>query len=59
MTRIAKPRAIRVRCLGPGKEHSFMSRDRVRERVCEPCRKKMAGYGVMVRDGVKRGESWE
>jgi hypothetical protein len=27
-----------VRCLGPGEEHTFLSRDRTRERICPACR---------------------
>lgn len=31
----------RVRCLGPGPEHTFLSSDRVRNRVCLRCRTNM------------------
>jgi hypothetical protein len=36
-----KPRRLtRVRCLGPGREHEFLSPDPVRCRVCDECRRK-------------------
>jgi len=41
---------VRVRCLGPGKEHTFLSRDRTTERVCKACREKMESLGSAVRD---------
>lgn len=41
---------VRVRCLGPGKEHGFMSRDRTTERVCKTCREKLANVGMALRD---------
>lgn len=28
---------VRVRCLGPGGEHTFMSDDPIRHRVCADC----------------------
>ena len=36
-----KPRRFKVRCLGPGREHTFMSTDPVRNRVCERCQEKI------------------
>jgi len=41
---------VRVRCLGPGKEHTFASRDPKRERVCRACRDKLDNMGASVRD---------
>lgn len=41
-----------VRCLGPGPEHLFLSTDPRKNRVCEPCRKKMQSVSPMVRDQV-------
>jgi len=41
---------VRVRCLGPGKEHTFQSRDRQSERVCKTCREKIASLGMSMRD---------
>lgn len=38
-----------VRCLGPGKEHTFQSHDRVNERICKACREKLMSSGMMVR----------
>lgn len=29
---------VRVRCLGPGKEHTFWTDDRAKRRVCPRCR---------------------
>lgn len=40
----------RVRCLGPGPEHSFYSRDRVRERICYACREKLKTMPQSIRD---------
>ncbi len=34
------PRPFRVRCLGLGPEHYFMSRDKVNDRICSSCRPK-------------------
>ena len=35
------PRAGKIRCLGPGKEHSFHSPDVRRYRVCAKCQRKI------------------
>jgi hypothetical protein len=32
-----RPGKVRVRCLGPGKEHTFLSADPRTNRVCVPC----------------------
>lgn len=32
----------RVRCLGVGAEHTFVSHDPKRNRICDRCRKKLA-----------------
>lgn len=37
-----RPR-VAVRCLGPGREHTFLSRDPATERVCPKCRAKIDG----------------
>lgn len=38
-----KVKLVRVRCLGPKPaEHTFLSRDPIRERVCPSCREKLA-----------------
>ncbi len=38
LTRYIPPPKVRVRCLGPGPEHTFLSGDRCRERICPKCR---------------------
>lgn len=45
-----KRELVKVRCLGAGPEHSFLSRDKVTERICGRCREKMASVGVSLRD---------
>lgn len=40
-SRTTTARQHRVRCLGPGREHEFLSPDRVRCRVCPACTKKL------------------
>ena len=46
-----RPTPGRVRCLGPNlDEHTFYSRDRVKVRMCERCRRKVQSMGVSVRD---------
>jgi hypothetical protein len=42
---------VRVRCLGPGKngeEHTFLSDDKINNRICGACREKLG------RDGYAR-----
>lgn len=48
--RVAAARLVRVRCLGPGKEHEFLSRDKVTERVCSECRGKLDRFPLALRD---------
>jgi hypothetical protein len=38
MPNYRKKGGVRVRCLGPGKEHTFLSEDATRNRVCPKCR---------------------
>lgn len=33
--------AVKVRCLGPGKEHSFWSANKSKYRICPRCKKKL------------------
>lgn len=40
---VRKVAKVKVRCLGPGDEHYFMSRDKARVRICEKCKKALAG----------------
>lgn len=40
-----KKALARVRCLGPGAEHTFASPDPVRVRVCKACRQKLDARG--------------
>lgn len=35
---IHKPTTKRVRCLGPGPDHTFVSPDHIRVRLCDRCR---------------------
>jgi len=39
------PQVHNVRCLGPGPEHRFLSRDPVNNRICERCRDKVREIG--------------
>lgn len=41
---------VRVRCLGPGKEHTFQSPDPKTHRICKTCRDKIANLGMAMRD---------
>lgn len=41
---------FKVRCLGPGKEHTFPSKDKTTERVCPACREKIANLGLSIRE---------
>lgn len=41
-----------VRCLGPGKDHFFKSRDKTRNRICESCEKKIREVSVMARGPI-------
>lgn len=36
---------VEVRCLGPGREHTFVSPDRRRVRLCYACRVRLAHMG--------------
>lgn len=40
----------RVRCLGPGAEHFFDSRDKVRNRICPRCEAKANAAPPVLRD---------
>lgn len=42
----AKPDPDRVRCLGPGPEHFFVSSNRTHHRICGKCADKAKRYGV-------------
>lgn len=46
-------RKVRVRCLGPGKEHTFLSVDPKRNRVCEQCQAAMKYAMPMMKDERK------
>ncbi len=35
---LPKPPPVRVRCLGPGQEHFFLSSNKVLHRICDRCR---------------------
>lgn len=37
-----RPKVRRVRCLGPGPEHTFLSTDPARNRICPACARKLA-----------------
>ena len=41
---------FKVRCLGPGAEHTFLSRDPVCERICQRCRDKLKDTPFVLRD---------
>lgn len=48
MKPVKPTKTVLVRCLGPGKEHKFQSRDRTNERVCKACREKLMSVSTMV-----------
>lgn len=48
--RLSQKNLVRVRCLGPGPEHSFYSRDKTKERVCYACREKIRTMPLSIRD---------
>lgn len=53
MSGVAKKAKVRVRCLGPGREHTFLSPDPRHVRVCDACQKKRpvsASYYPTARD---------
>lgn len=43
---------VRVRCLGSGPEHTFLSRDKVRNRVCERCAEKLKAVAKMAGEPI-------
>ncbi len=49
-----KPVPIMVRCLGPGPEHVFLSRDVRNNRVCSRCRAKIEASNLSVLMEQKR-----
>jgi hypothetical protein len=48
-----RPKGGRVRCLGPGKEHTFTSSDAVRVRVCFKCREKLRTAPAILFCGIE------
>jgi hypothetical protein len=48
-----KTKGGRVRCLGPGKEHTFTSSDAVRVRVCFKCREKLRTAPAILFCGIE------
>ncbi len=53
MARLKPPKGtVKVRCLGPGPEHTFFSRDKTTHRVCEPCREKMKAMSRIANEPI-------
>jgi hypothetical protein len=42
---------VLVRCLGPGPEHTFLSRDRKAHRICKACVEKLKDCSRMMAEG--------
>ena len=40
LSNVFKPLLVRVRCLGYGREHTFLSDDKFRHRICNQCVKR-------------------
>ncbi len=52
--RMKMPATAKVRCLGPGKEHSFRSTDPIRHRICDACTAKIKAMSPRAGDAPVR-----
>jgi hypothetical protein len=43
---LVRTKLVKVRCLGPGKSHNFLSKDQTRNRICPACAKSLAAVHI-------------